>query len=307
MKKAIKRTIVILLVIYALILVAYPVILTTVICNKHVEHGKIFTAEEASLPNPDTLSLMTSDGYKIHTLELLPEGDIKGAVVCISGIENPSVTAFYGHARLFRELGMITYLPDMRAHGKSDGDRISLAYKETADVKAVTDHIKENYPDVPVVVMGLSMGGAIAIRSIGENPDIDALISSSAYSSIQDFLYWQAGRFISKPLAYPVKLSAGVVSGLIFKVNAFKETPLNSIKNLNGRPALMMQSDGDTQVPYYCFKKLTKEASKATDRLTTYVTEGDIHFITDSFGTPEADETYYNTVKTFLEEEVLAK
>ena len=58
-------------------------------------------------------------------------------------------------------------------------------------MKAVTDYIKGNakYKDVPVIVMGVSMGGAVAIRSIGENKDIDALISLSAFSSVEDFMH----------------------------------------------------------------------------------------------------------------------
>ena len=75
-------------------------------------------------------------------------------------------------------------LPDLRGHGDSDGDRICLAYNETADIKAVTEYVKATYTDIPVIVMGLSMGGGVAIRSIGENDDIDALITLSASAGV---------------------------------------------------------------------------------------------------------------------------
>ena len=42
------------------------------------------------------------------------------------------------------------------------------------------------YKDVPVIIMGVSMGGAVAIRSIGENKDIYALVSLSAFSSLEE-------------------------------------------------------------------------------------------------------------------------
>ena len=141
--------------------------------DKHVNYNMIYDARDFGLPAPDSLHLKTADGFGIFAYEICPEQP-KGVVICLSGIENPSVTAFYGHAAEFIKAGVATIMPDLRGHGKSDGNRICLAYEETRDVKAVTDYIKSNakYKDVPVIVMGVSMGGAVAIRYIGENKDI---------------------------------------------------------------------------------------------------------------------------------------
>jgi len=76
----------------------------------------------------------------------------------------------------------------MRAHGESEGNMICLGYKEFLDTKAIVQYIKNDstYRNVPVVVFGLSMGGVTAINSIGEIPEIDGLISLSAYSSWEE-------------------------------------------------------------------------------------------------------------------------
>ncbi|MGN0188843.1 MAG: alpha/beta hydrolase, partial [Candidatus Cryptobacteroides sp.] len=259
--------------IYLLAVVITPIIAIEMLSGKHVNYSRVFTSEEAGLPVPDTLWTETSDGYRIHTLELKPEGSPKAAVICLTGIENPSVTYFYGHARLFYEMGLVTLMPEVRGHGLSDGDNITLAYKETADVKSISDYVTNTYNDIPIIVMGLSMGGAIAIRSIGENPDIDALISVSGYSSVEDVISGFIGNIISRPLAWPTKLPTRLYASLKFRVNAFKDSPLKAIGNLNGRPALLMHSRKDSQVPFSCFEKLSGEASKATDRLRTYVVD----------------------------------
>ncbi len=300
MRKVLKWTLIVIAAVYSLIVLAGPTVVLKLLCDKHVTYRRVYTAEEAGLPDPDTLWLRTEDGFRVHTLEVRPEGAPKGAVICLSGIENPSVTAFYGHAREFRDLGLVTLMPDVRGHGDSDGDRICLAYHETADVKAVTEYIKKTYNDIPVIVMGLSMGGAIAIRSIGENEDIDALVSLSAFSSLQDFIGWHLGRLITPVLAYPARLSTAIYAGIKFDCNGFKDTPLEAIGRLNGRPALMMQSRKDSQVPYLCFKKLTKRAGTATSDLRTYVVDGDEHFITGSFGIPEDDKEYNKTLIEFI-------
>lgn len=302
MKKVLKWTAIVVGVVYSLIVFAAPAVLLHLFCDKHVTYHRVYRAEEAGLPDPDTLWLTTADGFRIHTLEVRPEGEVKGAVICISGIENPSVTAFYGHAREFREIGLTTLMPDLRGHGNSDGDRICLAYNETADIKAITEYVKATYADIPVIVMGLSMGGAVAIRSFGENDDIDALITLSAYSSMQDFMGWHFGRFITPVLAYPAKLTTALYAGFKFGVNGFKATPLEAIGNLHGRPALMMQSRDDSQVPFICFEKLTEKAATVSDDLRTYVVDGDEHFITGSFGMPEEDEAYNSVLMEFVKD-----
>lgn len=105
-------------------------------CDKHVTYHRVYRAEEAGLPDPDTLWLTTADGFRIHTLEVKPEGEVKGAVICISGIENPSVTAFYGHAKEFREIGLTTLMPDLRGHDDIDALITLSAYSSVQDFMA---------------------------------------------------------------------------------------------------------------------------------------------------------------------------
>ena len=101
--------------------------------DKHVNYDRIYDARDFGLPAPDSLRLKTADGFGIFAYEICPEQP-KGVVICLSGIENPSVTAFYGHAAEFYKAGVATIMPDLRGHGKSDGNRICLAYEETRDV-----------------------------------------------------------------------------------------------------------------------------------------------------------------------------
>lgn len=301
MKKIVKYLLISIAFVYLLAVLFGPLVVLNLLSNKHVNYSRVFTSAEAGLPDSDTLWLNSDDGYRIHTLETKPEGEPKGAIICLTGIENPSVTFFYGHARLFRELGLVTLMPEVRGHGLSDGDRICLAYRESADVKAASDHVKSTYGDIPLIVMGLSMGASIAINSIGGNEDIDALVSISAFSSVEDLISGYVGNVISKPLAWPFRWPTSLYCSLKFGVNAFRESPLESISQLKGRPALMMHSRQDSQVPFDCFERLNAAAEKATDRLERYVVDGDEHFVSASFGVPEDDVPYYDCLKAFLE------
>ena len=269
--------------------------------DKHVNYDKIYDARDFELPVPDSLKLKTTDGLGIFAYEICPERP-KGVVICLSGIENPSVTAFYGHAAEFYKAGVATIMPDLRGHGKSDGNRICLAYEETRDVKAVTDYIKGNakYKDVPVIVMGVSMGGAVAIRSICENKDIDALVSLSAFSSLEDFLHTMREAVL--PMI-PADRLDGVVGEIVrakYGVESSVSSPFYALRGINNRPVLMMHSRQDSQVPYSCFEKLTTEISKYTNDIDTMTVDGDEHFICPDFTRPAAYKEYMRRLMRFI-------
>ena len=269
--------------------------------DKHVNYDRIYDARDFGLPAPDSLRLKTADGFGIFAYEICPEQP-KGVVICLSGIENPSVTAFYGHAAEFYKAGVATIMPDLRGHGKSDGNRICLAYEETHDVKAVMDYIKGNvkYNGVPVIVVGVSMGGAVAIRSIFENKDIDGLVSLSAFSSLEDFLQTMREALLPMIPAEQLNDVTGEIVRDKYGVDSSVSSPIYALRGLNNRPVLMMHSRKDTQVPYSCFEKLTAEASKYTNDIDTMTVEGDEHFICKDFTRPTADKEYMRRLMRFI-------
>ncbi|MGM9765363.1 MAG: alpha/beta hydrolase [Candidatus Cryptobacteroides sp.] len=290
------------IVLYLLLTIGGPVLFLNVVCDKHVNHQRVFAAEEFGIPVPDTLYLNTLDGFSIHTIEVSPEDSARGVIIFVSGIENPSVTAFYGHVKPFREMGLVSLLPDVRGHGKSDGDRICLAFEEDEDIIAVARYASMKYPGLPVIVMGLSMGGGIAIRSAASSENIDAVVTLSAFSSVQDVVGGMLGNFITPVLAAPAKLSTALCASLKYRVNAFTDTPLDAASRLGGKPVLMMHSRGDTQVPYKCFEKLSDRIRHdGKSRIETYVVDGDRHFIIDRFLYPCEDSEYFSRLKAFIE------
>ena len=64
----------------------------------------------------------------------------------------------------------------------------------------------------------------------------------------------------------------------------------------------MMHSTGDTQVPYREFEKLFSKAKEQNLNVTTFIREGDEHFICYErfFEHPEEDTEFSNAVLSFL-------
>ncbi len=300
------RKIVIISVIVLVILIiaglaAIPPIIMKDMINLHVDH-EMYSPSQYGIEAAE-IGLTTEDGFRLASWEVKAD-DPRGIVIFLSGIHNPSVTAFFGHAKMLADNGYSSLLIEMRSHGKSEGDKIYVGTREYLDTKAGVQYIqsKKEYDNVPVMVLGVSMGGATAINSIGEIPEIDGLISISAFSSWPDaFCDNMVNMGMPSFLAAIEKPFVKLYMGFEYGFGSLKINPLNEIKKLNGRPALLMHSTGDTQVPYRSFERLKKAAPGQFD---IFVREGDYHFICkdESFEEPWTDEEYSGAILSFLKE-----
>lgn len=281
-------------------LIALPPLIMGPMINEHVSFSKIYDASEFGL-EATKLTLQTSDGYAISAFEVDVE-DPKAVLIFISGIHNPSVTAFFGHARVLREHGYASILYDMRAHGQSEGELVSLGYAETRDTQAVVDYIlaQGRYSGVPIVVYGVSMGGAVAINSIGQIPAIAGLVSLSAYSSWEDvfaenMLASGAPPFLTTMTKPFVKL----YSLWKFGWETRDLYPAKQIANLGNRPALLIHSTEDSQVSYANLQRILEYAPRHVE---TWIRQGDEHMISTDFLYPENDPEYIGRVLDFLKQ-----
>jgi len=251
--------------------------------------------------NAEKISLKTADNLNLVAWNV-EASKPKGTVIFVSGIYNPSVTYFFGHAKMMQDNGFSSLLIELRSHGESDGDKIGLGMLEYKDVEAGVNYIKskKGYEDLPIIVFGVSMGGATAINSIGELSEIDGLISLSAYSSWTDVVCDNmVGIGIPKFISVLEKPFIWLYLGFDYGFDKLNINPKNEIKKLNGRPALLMHSTTDSQVPYESFERL-KNATK--DNIETFIREGNYHFIVyDDYGSePWNDTEYANKIIDFL-------
>jgi len=113
---------------------------------------------------------------------------------------------------------------DVRAHGRSGGDRGSFGGREAADVSAWIEALAASgkLGRGPVAVWGRSMGAAIAVLAAAANPRVTALVLESPYLDLEATLggvlkrkrvplprvtarliLWRAARLAGVPLASP--------------------------------------------------------------------------------------------------------
>jgi alpha/beta superfamily hydrolase len=312
--KLIRRIIrisVVAIALFFLILVIAPYIAIPTFVNQHVEYKgihlenqllqDIYEASEFGLTENQKY-LTTEEGLRIWTSEIYQEHP-KAVIIYLSGILQPSVTYFYGHAKYMKEQGYSSILLEVRSHGKSEGSRIGLGYDEVKDVKAVVDYIKgeEKYKGVPIVIHGVSMGGAISVNAFGQLEEIDALIAMSAYSSFEDVLVDNLYRFgiprFILAMEKPVLRSA--LSMVFGKETVVNLNPRKQIKQAKGRKVLLIACTGDTEVPAVNMKRL-KEANPEVE---IWLRNSWEHFIIKDcdFKNMDQDIEYCNRITSFLD------
>ncbi len=264
--------------------------------KQHIASDYGVEAERIALETDDALSLAA---WRVRS------ASPKGTVVILSGIQNPSVTAFFGYAKLLKDNGWDSLLIEMRARSESEGEEIGFGMTEWRDVKAGVDVLSADSAmrDLPIVTMGTSMGGGTVIIAAGELPQVDGVISVSAFSSWSDlFVDNMAMTGIPKFIGILDIPFINLYLGFHFGFDALHYSPLNGIAKLNSRPILMMHSTGDTQVPYREFEKLRHQAEEHGIYLTTFIREGDEHFVCYDrfFENPAEDTEFSQAVLGFL-------
>lgn len=261
----------------------------------------IYVASDYGL-SENQMYLTAEDGFKIWTSEIY-RSKPKGVIIYLSGINQPSVTYFYGHSKFMKENGYATILLETRGHGRSDGNRICLGFEEDKDVRAVVNYIKkeEKYKNVPIIIQGVSMGGAAAVNAFGQIDEIDALIAMSAYSGFEDVILDIMGNYgipkFIRQLEKPILQSSLKI--LFGKDKVINVKPLEQIKNAKERPILLIASKYDTGVPYANTLRL-KEANTDAE---VWIRNSKDHFImkNSDFKNMEDDKEYCNKILEFLE------
>lgn len=115
-----------------------------------------------------------ADGVQLRTLTWLPEGDTspRGLFVIAHGLGEHG--GRYGHvASPLVEVGFAVRGFDHRGHGRSSGLRGHVDRFEdfTADLQGVIAAFRAEFPDLPTVLYGHSMGGLIVLRHQDDYPE----------------------------------------------------------------------------------------------------------------------------------------
>jgi uncharacterized protein len=194
------------------------------------------------------IELTTKDGIKLATWYTPPHTEGNGTVILVAHGYNASRPE--GIYAMFAQHGYGVLAWDFRAHGQSGGDTCSLGYYEQLDVEAALDYVLKQ-PDVKHIgAWGGSMGGVTVILTAAKHPEIEAVVSDSAFPSLEDVVRLNTPIKIMQPF---VLLFAGWLSG----AELDQVRPVDEIAKISPRAVFIIDGwDGEAiamNSPYRLF------------------------------------------------------
>ena len=251
------------------------------------------------------ITLTTQDGLVLAGWRTLTDDEPHGTVVIVSGIQYPSVTAFFGYAAMLADNAWDTLLIEKRARSLSEGETIGLAMTEWMDIEAGVIFLDNDLRagDLPIITLGTSAGASAALVATAEVPRIDGTIAISAFTTFID-VYIDNMPMVGLPrfIGHLTRPFMWLQLGFHFGFDELNRTPINALEHFDERPLLLMHSTEDWQVPFTHFEKLYEHARGVGVDVHTFIRTGNWHFVVYDWyiQTPSRDAEFTHAILEFL-------
>jgi fermentation-respiration switch protein FrsA (DUF1100 family) len=211
------------------------------------------------------VSIQSTDGLELAGW-WVPGNDPSRAVVLVSGIEGnksdrhvvKSASVYAGGA------GYAVLMIDLRAQGRSEGERVTMGYKEVRDVRGALLWLNERgFAPGEVVLHGFSLGGATVLRAAPKS-SVGAVVEESAYADLPLMLRQQ----LPKVSGLPSFFTPGIflMAKLFLGIDPWVVRPEEDARRLceKGIPLLIIHSTDDETTPFEHARRIKAACPEAT-------------------------------------------
>ncbi len=254
-----------------------------------------------TLPRED-VKFETSDGVSISGW-WIPAAHPRGSVVMIHGLNRTRIE-MAKKVEPLHAWGLNCLLIDLRHHGDSGGDGTTFGLKEKLDARAAVDFALSKSSG-PVVLWGVSMGGATATLAAADDARVAGLIADSSYDSVPNTVrhhlrLFRGFRLYGVPALklVPQWPTSDLVLFWIKQRGAFNPSDVDvtaAAAKMNGRPSLFVANRGDARIPFAITETMNRLAGAKSQML---ITESKSH----GGAWRDARESYEAAVKKLLDE-----
>ena len=145
--------------------------------------------EIRKLPH-EVLEIKSSDGLTMRGIYYPSANKSDRTVICIHGYTSHAEREWAFPGLFYHSLGFNVLIPYQRAHGISEGPKITFGVMEIYDMVNWIGKVNDITPDGKILIHGLSMGGGIALElSDSKLPNIKGIIADAPTSSVESFFY----------------------------------------------------------------------------------------------------------------------
>ncbi len=220
----------------------------------HPEPGQYRTPAELGL-HFETLSIGAPDGVRTEAW-WMPAPSATAAVVFFHG--NAGTMAYrLENARALVDEGFSVLFPEYRGYGNSEGQPSERGLY--LDGRAAVREARKRACELPLIVSGRSLGGAVAIDVATEadlEDEIDGLIVESSFTSLPEIAGKTGIPFAGRLVAYSFASEE--------KIAALR------------KPLLLVHGDQDELIPFEMCLRL-RDAAKGAEWVTLHAVRGGTH------------------------------
>lgn len=120
------------------------------------------------------------DGVSLAAWRCRAPGSPRGTVIYLHGVADNRGSAAGWIVRFVADgLDVVAY--DSRAHGDSGGEACTYGYFEKRDLAAVIGTLRPG----PVVLIGASLGAAVALQEAADDPRVSAIVAAETFSDLR--------------------------------------------------------------------------------------------------------------------------
>ena len=223
--------------------------------------------------------IMTEDGRRLHAYYLPrhPKHDtvsVARTALLIHGYRNSAIDMMHLGYMYHHALGCNILLPDLHAHGQSDGESIQMGWKDRLDA-LLWCRVADSMFSAPMVVHGISMGAATTMMLSGEEgvpASITHFVEDCGYTSAWDEFKGELSSQFSLP-AFSLLHVTSLLCDAMYGWNFTEASALRQVEKCT-KPMLFVHGDADTFVPTWMVHPL-HEAHGGEKQL--WLTEGVEH------------------------------
>ncbi len=251
-----------------------------------------FTKPEAE---SEEWRIRSDDGLLLTASRFYPEAESDRWVIVAHGYGCTQQNSWY-IASTYLSMGYNVLTPDLRASGDSEGQFLTMGYKESGDITHWADEIVKRYPEARIALHGVSMGAATVMLAAASNKlpsNVVACIEDSGFTSAYHLLALRLEDSFGLP-GFPAMNLLDWRCEHLAGFSLRHAAPIKVMDRVR-MPILFIHGEKDTLVPPY-MADLLYEACWSP-RKEIFIAPDTIH----GAASQTVHDEYYEKVRKFLE------
>ncbi len=235
---------------------------------------------------------ISNEKIKLHGYEIKNEKESKIWVIAVHGYTD-SANFMVEPSKRFLHFGYNVLMPDLRAHGKSEGKYIGMGFLDRMDLLLWIDYLIATYGNIKIILYGISMGAATVMMASGEAlpSNVRVIIEDCGYTSAWEEFAYELKKLFHMP-KFPALYNANIITKIRAGYSLKKASSVKQIKK-SKIPTLFIHGKEDKFVPFYMLDKLYNSANCQKEKL-----------VIENAGHAESQkvnpEKYWHTVRKFI-------